>query len=230
MARLKQNSIPDLVDLSARVLSADEEGAHDELKVELRVHPAQLDGPNNLTFSVGLKRLMLSLDLSGLEEVAGSRFGEPIRDNQQTQERTLSTEISVEKKNSDSVGVKLALHPEVTLKGDDSSSLKKKSTVSTTEKKVHHNVRARGNLIWEVTEPPWENTVLNATYLNDDTLCKITSQDRANSRAVNLIAYAKQKDLIFEPEKSNFLFRSTNHKKLLNVLFSKALSSGQPFN
>jgi hypothetical protein len=123
MIRPDRNSIPDLVELSTRVSEGGNELGEGEVRVELRVHPAQLDSPKDLRFTVGLKRLWLSLDLSGLQAVSGSRFGEPIRDNEQIREHTLSTEISVENKSADNVGVKLALYPELTLKGDDSSIL-----------------------------------------------------------------------------------------------------------
>jgi hypothetical protein len=223
------NSIPDLVDLSVRVPPKSEEQTENEVRVELRIHPAQLDGPNDLEFSVGLRRMTLSMDLSGLAPVPGSRFGEPTKENEAIQERSLSTEASVENKDGGSGGVKLAMSPELSLKSDKSSVVKKTSTVSVTERKHHHRVRARGNLTWEISEPPWESPTLDLTYMNDEPLCKFASLDRANSKIVEITAYAKQKDLTFESKKPNFSFRSTNHKKLLNILLSKALSSDEPF-
>ncbi|MBR1200018.1 hypothetical protein JQ574_28910 [Bradyrhizobium sp. AUGA SZCCT0158] len=223
------NSIPTLVDLSVRIPKKREDETEEEVRVELRVHPAQLDGPNDLEFSVGLKRMTLSMDLSGVEPVPGSRYGEPTKDNVATHERTLSTEVSVESTDAGGGSVKLAINPELTLKADTSSVLKKKSNVSTTERKVHHRVRARGNLLWEITEPPWEDPTLDLTYMKDEPLCKIAPIDRANSKSVEVSAYAKQKDLIFDCKKSPIPFRTPNHKKLLNILLSKALSPDEPF-
>jgi hypothetical protein len=83
--------------------------------------------------------------------------------------------------------------------------------------------------VWEVTEPPWDKPILDATYLNDVAICRVTSQDRANVKAVDLIAYAKQSDLVFTPQTSG-IFRSTNQKKLLAVLLSKAIANTETFD
>lgn len=224
------NSIPSLVDLSVRVAKRGDDEIDEEVRVELRIHPAQLDGPNNMEFTVGLRRMTLSMDLSGVAAVPGSRFGEPTADNIVTQERNLSTEASIENTEAGGGSVKLGMTPELTLKGDASSMIKKKTTVSATERKTHHRVRARGNLIWEVTEPPWEAPTLDLTYMNDDPLCRISPIDRANSKVIEVTAYAKQKDVIIEFQKPPFPFRSPNHKKLLSILLSKALAADEPFD
>lgn len=224
-----KNAIPDLVELMVRVVHSVTDEGQKEIRSELRVQPAMLDGSNKLRFSVGLKRLMLSLDLSGLQPVPGSRHGEPIKDNQETREHTVSTEISVERRRAGGLGLKLALNSELSAKKDDSQAVAEKGTVSTTEKQTHYRVRARGNLTWEVSEPPWEMPILDGTYLNDAVLCRVSNQDRANTKQVDLTAYAKQKDLLFTPEKAG-VFRGTNERKLLQVLLSKALAGSESFN
>ncbi|WP_198034804.1 hypothetical protein [Bradyrhizobium sp. WSM1417] len=223
-----KNSIPDLVELIVRCTPSAAVEGQNEIRSELRVQPAMLEASSKLRFSVGLKRLMLSLDLSGLHAVPGSRHGEPIKESQETRERTVSTEISVERKRTGGLGLKLALNSELSAKTDDSQAIAEKGTVSTTEKQTHYRVRARGNLTWEISEPPWEMPILDGTYLNDALLLRTSCQDRANTKRIDLTAYAKQKDIVFTPEKVG-VFRGTNERKLLQVLLSKALAGSDSF-
>jgi hypothetical protein len=232
MNSYNQNAIPELVDLAARLAQADQpEGG--EVRVELRVHPATVDGPDDVSISVSLKRLILSLKLHGLHAVPGSRFGEPTRENEEVRELTMSAERSVENKVSGEAGIKAALmNPELSLKGSGSRAVKTKNTVSYSEKSRHYNVRALGNLIWEVTQPPWEEDQrLDLTYLNDNAICKVAAQDRANQKSVHLTSYSKQKDIVVQATKPGFnLLRHINQKKLLNILIAKALSTEGQFN
>lgn len=223
-----ENPLIDLVELSTRLVAVEDSPGESELRVELRVHPAQLDGPENCQFDVSLKRLTLSLNVTGIKTVPGSHYGEPTRENEQINERTLSTEISLENKTAGGSGYKLSVNPELTLKADIGHTAKKKSTVSTTEKERHRDVEARGNLRWLVSRPHWEDQILDAKFLNDQTLCKITFKDRANNRSIVLTAFAKQKELdVHTPP--GFL-RTINHRKNMKVLLSKALSLNSPFD
>jgi hypothetical protein len=79
-----------------------------------------------------------------------------------------------------------------------------------------------------VTEPPWEDVKhLDATYLENDVLCKVSASKGANARNIQLTAFAKQKELVLAAAKSKSIlsFRSTNHERLLKILIAKAISS-----
>ena len=121
------------------------------------------------------------------------------------------------------------MNSELSAKTGGSQAIAEKGTVSTTERQTHYRVRARGNLMWEVTEPPWEQPILDGTYLNDAVLCRVESHDRANDKRLDLTAYAKQRDLILTAKKSK-IFKSTNEKNLFQVLIAKALAGGDGFD
>jgi hypothetical protein len=115
--------------------------------------------------------------------------------------------------------------------GEQHGSVTNKESVSTTKEERHILVMAKGNDTWDVCEPPWaENKRLNSKYLNDDPLCLVTRQDRANLHTVDLVAYARQRDLCFDPT-HNKLFGGllTPKDKLLGIVLAKAISYDQPY-
>ena len=88
-----------------------------------------------------------------------------------------------------------------------------------------------GNLKWEVTQPPWEEQVLNLTYLDNEVICKIETQDRANHKSIQLKAIVKQKDIVLEASRKGLpVFRNHTQKKLMNIVVAKALSSEASYN
>jgi hypothetical protein len=198
--------------------------------VDLRVGPAQIEGPHNLNITVSVKRLTLGLDLAGLRIAPNSRFGELVRPNVDTQEKTIKTETSIEGEIKGDAGFKVSATalPEVSFNAGAKRTAKTTNLISSSEKQNHVRVRARGNQTWEVTEPPWENAKhLDASFLNHDVLCKVQSQKGANARNVQLTAFAKQKEIVLTAAKSRSIlrFRSTNHERLMKILISKAISS-----
>jgi hypothetical protein len=196
-----------------------------------RLYPREfqgLNGPSGFCFTVGLRRVWLSLHLDGLEAIPGSRFGEPTKDN----EIVVKQKISNESTSQNKIGAELeakASRDSANMKGTliGSRHANSKTTISTTSAEAisHTRVKARANLKWEVTESP-SLPELDATYLNNEVLCKAIAQKGANLKAISILAYANQKDttLTIEKGKSIFKFPSTNHEKMLKILISKALS------
>lgn len=232
MSKQDNNSIPELVELSSR-METNPGGPESELKIELRVHPASVDGPHDLTFSASLTRLVLSLDLVGLSVVPGSRFGEPTRKNEAIFEMTISKENGAEQKRAGEIGASASILRAVSVstRQTDSQGRTSKETIAQSETKHHHRVCALGNLNWEVTQPPWETQILDLTYMNDETLCKVRTRDRANQKSLVLRAFARQRDVSCDAEKAGFPFlRTPTQKKLMNILLSKALASDGNFN
>ena len=89
---MDRNSIPELVELTMLVSKGEETLDESSLHVDLRVSPAQIEGPDDLSISVSVKRLTLSLDLAGLHIAPNSRFGELLKPNVDAREKTLKTE------------------------------------------------------------------------------------------------------------------------------------------
>ncbi|MCA6114960.1 hypothetical protein J6524_08510 [Bradyrhizobium sp. WSM 1738] len=150
------------------VAKSEEKPDESDLQVDLRVSPAQIEGPDDLTISVSVKRLTLSLDLAGLHIAPNSRFGELTKPNVDVHETTLKTETSVEGEMKGDAGLKLNATslPEVSFGVGAKRVAKTTNSVSSTAKQSHVRVRARGNQTWDVTEPPWEDVKhLDATYL-----------------------------------------------------------------
>ena len=152
---MDRNSIPELVELTMLVSKAEETPDENSLHVDLRVSPAQIEGPDDLSISVSVKRLTLSLDLAGLQIAPTSRFGELLKPNVDAQERTLKTETSIEGEIKGDAGFKVSATslPEISFSGGAKRTAKTTNSVSSTEKQSHVRVRARGNQTWDITEP-----------------------------------------------------------------------------
>jgi hypothetical protein len=227
------NSIPELFEFLMRT----SKGSKKETNIlgELRIDNASLDGPEGFTFTVLLKRAWLSLDLEGLDAIPGTRYGEPKKPNEVSIKQKTTNETVVQNQLNVQGGIRLASdQPSLNLDLGAGHSSKGKTVVSTsaTQSAPHIRVKARGNLMWEVTENS-QLTELDGTYLNGDALCRVTARLGANAKNVRLVAFAKQRDIILRLSKNNslFSFPSKNHERMMKVLISKSLSSsGTQFN
>jgi hypothetical protein len=227
------NSLPDLLELVVRLDESPDNPELTDIKVELRIATTDLNGPEDLNFTVGLKRAWLSLDLLGLELVPGSRFGEPTKPNQVAFESKFSKESTMHASAVAGASLKLGAAPTglsasaaTEIGGKRSTDSKTTSSRSATETEAHIRVKARGNLKWEVSEPPQTNT-LDATYLDNEVICRAKAARGANAMSISMIAYARQRDVILELNRKgiSFGFPSKNHEKMMKILISKAISS-----
>ena len=105
---MDRNSIPELVELTILVSKADQTPDESSVHVDLRVSPAQIEGPDDLSISVSVKRLTLNLDLAGLHIAPHSRYGELVKPNIDAQEKTLKTETSIEGEIKGDAGFKVS--------------------------------------------------------------------------------------------------------------------------
>jgi len=233
VSKSDNNSIAELVDLSARLVKGSDDDGQ-SLNVELRVHPHSVYGPNDLCISVAIKRLLLNLDLNGLEIVPGTRYGEPTKDNVAVREFTHVTEVSEEATGSGEAAIKISPigTPEVSTTGRASGSIAAKEALSYKDTRTFSRVRALGNMRWEVAEPPWEIQKLDLTYIPDKTLCRLSVKDRANQKSLEIKATVRQRDLDLEADRASRLlpFRTPNQKKLLKIVIAKALSTEGEYN
>lgn len=228
MSAYDNNPLPELIELCLRVGSAVDSGHHD-VKTDLRVHPQSVDGEDEISFEVRIKKLTLDMELNGLAVIPGSRFGEPTKPNVETREQTVLVERTKESNASGEAELNSSLV--FTGKGGASRKVAIKETVSHSEGQTHHRVRAVGNLKWDVTQPPWEDETLNLKALDDTAICRVQALDRANQKSVTLKAVVKQKDMTLDVSKKGFpFFRNANQKKLMGVLVSKALAFEGNYN
>jgi len=229
------NALPELVELLVRVSQTKLKDKELEILPELRISSATVDGPDGLCFTVSLRRAWLSLDLMGLETVPGSRLGEPTKPNEVSVKHKTSHEIVTQNQITAQAGVradKTSANVEIGLGGKHQSTGKTTSSTTSTEATPHIRVKARGNLMWEITDSPLAGE-LDGTFLNNEILCRVKPKSGANAKTIQLAAFVKQRDVLLRLLKSNcrFPFPSLNHEKMMKILIAKALSaSGTKFN
>jgi hypothetical protein len=233
-----QNSLPDLLELLARTGKASP-GKSIDLCVDLRGAIAELEGPDGISFQVGLRRAWLSVEVSGLNVVPGSRYGEPTKPNDIAIKEEFSNQQATSTQGHLGGTAQLSassrdMAGKASLDAGIKRSAKNSSVISATSSEVVHHIRvkARGNLMWEITDSPRLST-LDATYLNDCVLCRLAPVKGANAKTAALSVYAKQKDIMLKADKEGrlFSFKSTNHEKMLKILIAKAISqTGVGFN
>jgi hypothetical protein len=222
------NSLPDLLELLLKVVPS--KGNDNDLAVspELRITKGVVEGEKDICFEVALRRVTLSLNLDGLDPISGTRFGEPVKDNEAEGKRKTSHEVIKQGEAHGKIGI--ALEPSK-ISGSLSAGAEAKATAKTVqsttsiEKLSHLKVKARPNLKWEITEST-QLDELDGTYLEGDPLCQVRAKTGANIRSIQLEANVMQRDVILRAHKGNCLisFRTATHEKMMKVLVAKALS------
>ncbi|MGC0325025.1 hypothetical protein ABIG06_005654 [Bradyrhizobium sp. USDA 326] len=227
------NSLPHLLELKLRVQPCEEEQSHKDVRVDLRVHCSEIDGPEDCLISVRLKSATIDLDLTGLDAVPNTRLGEPLRDLKVTSKQTNTIRTTLDGKAAAHAGVDVAKLNPATLKLSADASAEVKVTALQTSKQdvTEYRVKARPGDTWEVAEPPkktatgTERVPLDGTYLLDQVLCRVAPQRGANMMSVGVSAYAKQRDLHLELVKGDLwqTFMSKSQEKLFKILVAKSL-------
>jgi hypothetical protein len=87
------NSLPDLLELLLKVVPNKGKSKAFDVSAELRITKGIVEGDEDLCFEVALKRVWLDLDLVGLDPTSGTRFGEPVKDNEAEMKRKTSHEV-----------------------------------------------------------------------------------------------------------------------------------------
>ena len=221
------NSLPDILELLLRVLPSRKAKTF-EISPELRISKGIVEGEDNLCFEVALKRTWLDLDLVGLDPIPGSRFGEPVKDNEAEAKRKTSQEVVKQGGAHGKIAVGVdptKVSGSLSLGAEAKATAKTVQSTTSAEKISHFKVKARPNLKWEVTESV-QLDELDGTYLQGEPLCKASAKNGANARTVYLTAFVKQRDVILRllKEKNLFSYRNPTQEKLLKILIAKALS------
>ena len=226
------NSMPYLLDLRLRLETHG--GGERDVCVELRASPEEIDGPDGFILTIELKKVMLGLDLAGVEIVPQTRLGEPIREIQEVQKRTTSLKTAAAGHAKASAGLDLTsvVPAKLKLEADMSVEAKFASSTSSKQEISEYRIKARGGDTWEVAEisskvpgAAFSVPSLDGTYLNGEMLCSVQEQSRANRVAVTLTAFVKQRDVKLTTRKGKLLqnFMSPNQEKLFNIFVKRSL-------
>jgi hypothetical protein len=188
---------------------------------------------------VQLKRAMLEMELSGLETVPQSRFGEPVRENKVVEKLATNVKTDLEGKVAISAGLDISKLNPTTLKLTANGLAAAKATSVYTSKQEHtdYRVQARGGDTWEVCEPKTkasglQEQPLDGTYLSDEVLCKVAAQRGANMMTVSISAFARQRDMTLEITNGSLwqTYVNTSQEKLFKILVAKSLGqAGGPY-
>lgn len=217
------NLVPALVDLRAKEvrLEADSSSLLSNLECELRVGEASVS-TDKMYAQVKARRLSLNLELEGLEVVAGSRFGDPIKDNMVVVKATSTVEhISSNKKAADcdaKLGVK-ERNVSIGAAGHVASENKVTSRADLKEEIYHFRVKAKPNDVWQVAE--YNNESLSGTYLAQENLCKLEPVHGANRRRIALSVEVRQKDLEFDVDRRGVVNIPQTKEKLIQIFLAK---------
>lgn len=221
----RQNAISDLVDLRLRLRRSEIDQETFFVHSELRIGTAEVNDDEGITFKVAVKRLIVGLEMDGVDVEPGSRFGEPVRTSGPTVKASHRSESSTTAKIDGRALLKVS---ETGIpSGGASSEVKgskelKDTVVKETQVEIQdHHVVARGGDRWEVIDRVKDR--LDGTYLSDEqALCCLKSSKGANRRAATLVAEIAQRDLIFDmSETGAFRKLSTTQKKLIGILIAK---------
>jgi hypothetical protein len=225
------NSLPDLLELLLRVVPNKGKATGFEVTPELRITKGMVEGEEDLCFEVSLKRVWLDLHLDGLDPISGTRFGDPVKDNEAEVKRKTSHEVVKEGKGHAKIGFSVDpsnVSGSLSAGAEGKAAEKRVESTTSTQKISHLKVKARPNLKWEITESP-QLDELDGTYLEGtegDPLCQVTPKKGANLRSVQLGALVNQRDVILRAhkEKHPFSFRNPTQEKMMKILIAKALS------
>lgn len=226
-----RNAVTELCELVIRVEpSAAHEGELDCI-VELRLASGDVDLGDE-TCEISISKLTLSLDLEGSTPVPGSRFGElrkqPITemDRVVTQENDVATAFKASANaNLDITGPSLG----ASASGEHKASVRRETVLTAHDRFVHHRVKALPNLRWEVRES--DDSRLDGTYLESDSLLRFTRAERANRTALLARATVRQRDItIGQVVKDTISWKcferfSTAQRRLLDIFIAKSINS-----
>jgi hypothetical protein len=229
MAPKKQNAVPDLVELIARLDISGSAEQCSALKVDLRVGSVEID-EECINFKVSANRLILDINVEGCEISPGTRFGEPVKANNIVIKKTSSTEASKNHNLRGNIEAKIGTRdfdPSIEIDGGGGAESKAMTRIEVSEEEVLLRVRAKPNSRWEVQEPDCK-TELSGTYLNDTQLCQLKATMAANRVGFNAKIICNQRDLLFYIS-GGPISRALNKSRMMGIVVAKAISGDQQY-
>jgi hypothetical protein len=216
------NSVPELVEFLMRLSGSGEALA---LKADLRVGAAELTN-EDIAFEVKVKRLLLDLELGGLNLKPGTRYGEPEKANVVLTRTSTAVEQTGKRAFKGGVSGKADSALVASASAEGSAELSHQRTETRKyDTKIEHKqlrVKALGNDRWSVAEP--DGTELADTYLNNVSLCDLEPVEKANQRVATVRVVADQRDFAFDINRRSLASLSVTKKKMLGILIAKCLS------
>ena len=237
-----ENPLPDLVELKTQVSAKEGEEDTQNVLVELRVHPHEIEETFGV-ISVGISEAILSMEFNGLEVVPRSKLGDPVVPTRTRQEVVHESSVthSSDVSRTKSGGGKLAasatsLDGSAEYNRGTSEQSGKIVTEQSTRTEVieHQHVKAIGHDNWKISAG--QDTKLDGVYINHDTLCEVTPVAGMNRVGVEAAFVVRQRHLKAELVGDQSWWPSlpsTNQKRIAQVLIAKSLhesASGEPFD
>jgi hypothetical protein len=233
-----ENPLPDLVEVKATLVSGDETGENYDLSIELRVHPCEIEEEIGI-ISIEIIDAILSLDISGVNIVPKTKFGQPVLAPLIKQEVQIEETTNLSNDNETaqafggsgdaglSLGVpklqgKIEGKREAKVKSSSAATLKK----STTEETEFHRVKAIGNDNWRIAAEA--NKPLDGVFIDNEPLCKLSPVAGSNRIYAETEFVCKQRNInakLITPKGVNRFFQTDKQAKIAAILIKKSLSS-----
>jgi hypothetical protein len=227
-----QNPLPDLVELMTRIAPKDGDDTAHEILVELRVHPHEIEESFG-TIGVEISEAILSLQLSGLEVVPGTKFSNPVIDSKTQQEVHLERKVTDSTDNArtqsggfafSSSAIGLVGKIEASRVSSEQTGQSVSDRTSRTDLVEHYHVKAIGNDNWKICGRA--NGPLDGVYVNNQSLCEVAPVANANRVGAETELVVRQRHLKAEMVSDQSWFASlvsTNQKKIAKILIAKSL-------
>lgn len=225
------NNIAEICELGIRIRpSASIEGELDCI-AELRLCSGDVELGEE-TCEIAISKMTLSLDIEGLKPVPGSRFNEPRKQPVAQMERTVTQTNSAGKAFKASAGINFdSTTPSfgASAAGELHGSSQRETVLKAVDCFEHQLVKARPNLRWEVREA--DDSPLDGTYLESDSLVRMSRCERANRSTLVARATVKQRDVsikqVMRDAVSLKFFKriSTTQRRLMDIFIAKSIDA-----
>lgn len=225
------NNIAEICELGIRIRpSVTSEGELDCI-AELRLCSGDVELGDE-TCEIAISKMTLSLDIEGLEPVPGSRYNEPRKQPVTQMERTVTQTNSAGKAFMASAGINLdSTTPSfgASAVGELHGASQRETALKAVDVFEHQRVKARPNLRWEVREA--DDSPLDGTYLESDSLVRMSRAERANRSTLVARATVRQKDVSIkqvmrDAASFNFFNRlSTTQRRLMEIFIAKSIDA-----
>lgn len=222
-----ENSLPDICELEASIDLKKEDGNSVSCIVGLRLCSTEIPiGDEDC--EICFQKMVLSLDLDGLKVVAGSRLGEPRKENQVSVSKVQKSSKKRSSQSAAVVGVDSQKGVVGRISAAFASGKEEEENQEINQFQNDYRVKARPNLRWEISEP--DGSALDGTYLENDCICRLNREIGSNRGSVKIEIRVKQRDLLINQINTTqsaikyFSKLSINQRRLFDIFIAKTLS------
>lgn len=241
MTKTKLTPTPLLCDLDFHLV--ENEDSTVECRTELRFGQDEFEHKGN-SYTISIRRALLSMDFSGYDVVPQSRYGEPVQSNSLTVKTSYAKEQGTKanasiKGNVEASAKITGYSAGVTIEADALLAMQSDENVKVDadQETTLLAVKAKGGDYWEITEPTPDGSFrpLNRTFLNSERLCSLSAIPLSNYRGVSGIVKVRSRDIEIQSattdQKAGFFGGlSTNKSKVLKAFVAAQLAELSPAN